>query len=114
MAQGVQYITNEAGDRVSVVLDIGTYQQLTASDQDPELLTNLSVEELVALAESALSPASQAELDNLLVRNAANQLLEAELTQLDQLLQRIDQLNILKTRSRYTLHHLGLTEPLAS
>lgn len=114
MAQGVQYITNEAGDRVGVVLDIGTYQQLTADNHDPELLTNLSLEELVALAESTLSPASQAELDDLLVRNAASQLVDAELTQLDQLLQRVDHLNILKTRSRYTLHYLGLTEPLAS
>ena len=114
MAQDVQYITNEAGDRVGVVLDIGTYQQLTIGAHDPELLTNLSLEELVALAESTLSSASQAELDDLLVRNAASQLLKAELTQLDQLLQRIDHLNILKTRSRYTLHHLGFTEPLAS
>lgn len=114
MAQGVQYITNEAGDRVGVVLDIGTYQQLTTGDRDPDLLTNLSPEELVALAESTLSPASQAELDNLLARNAKNQLLDAELTQLDQLLQRVDQLNILKARSRYTLHQLGHTELSAS
>ncbi|MGG6237003.1 hypothetical protein ACQ4N7_00055 [Nodosilinea sp. AN01ver1] len=114
MAQNVQYITNEAGDRVGVVLDIGTYQQLTAGDHDPELLINLSVEELAALAESSLSPASQAELDDLLARNAASQLLEEELAQLDQLLQHIDHLNILKARSRYTLHQLGRTELLAS
>ncbi|PSN11048.1 hypothetical protein C7293_25815 [filamentous cyanobacterium CCT1] len=114
MAQNVQYITNEAGDRVGVVLDIGTYQQLTADEHDPELLTDLSVEELVALVESTLSAASQAELDDLLARNAESQLLEAELTQLDRLLQHIDQLNILKARSRYTLHQLGRTELLAS
>ncbi len=113
MAQGVQYITNESGGRVGVVLDLGTYQQLTTGDHDPDLLTNLSREELVALAESTLSSASQAELKNLLARNAESQLLEPELTQLDQLLQRVDQLNVLKTRSRYTLHQLGLTEPLA-
>lgn len=114
MAQGVQYITNEAGDRVGVVLDLGTYQQLITGDHDPDLLTNLSCEELVALAESTLAPASQAELTDLLARNAESQLLEPELNQLDQLLQRIDHLNILKTRSRYTLHQLGLAEPSAS
>lgn len=113
MAQGMQYITNEAGDRVGVVLDLGTYRQLTTGECDPDLLTNLSVEELAALAESTLSPASQAELDNLLTRNGESQLLESEQIQLDQLLQRVDQLNILKTRSRYTLHQLGLTAPLA-
>ncbi len=113
MAQGVQYITNEAGDRVGVMLDLGTYQQLTIGDRDPDLLTNLSFEELVALAESTLSSASQAKLDDLLARNGESQLSEPEQTQLDQLLQRVDYLNILKTRSRYTLHQMGLMEPLA-
>jgi hypothetical protein len=114
MAQGVQYITNEAGERVGVVLDLNTYRQLTIREDDPELLADLSRGELLALAESSLSAESQAHLDNLLSRNAEGQLSEAELEQLEQLLVRIDHLNILKARSRFTLRHLGYLEPPTS
>lgn len=103
----VQYITNEEGSRVSVVLDLDTYRQLTASSQDSELLVNVSYEELLALAETALSTETQAQLDELLARNTKNQLSTSELDQLDSLLARIDNLNILKTRARYTLNHLA-------
>jgi len=44
-------------------------------------------------------------LDDLLARNAETQLSPHEITQLDQLLEQVDQLNILKTRARYTLTH---------
>lgn len=110
MAQNVQYITNEAGERVGVLLDLETYQQLTAEKDDPELLTGLSYEELLALADSSLSPESQVQLNDLSVLNAEGELSEAELEKLDQLLARVDHLNILKARSRYTLTHLDHAE----
>lgn len=100
----MQYITNEQGQRVGVLLDLATYQQLAqALDPDPEPLINVSRDELVALAESALAPETQTHLHHLLALNTANQLPPAEATELDQLLTRIDQLNILKTLARYTL-----------
>jgi hypothetical protein len=112
MAQDIQYITHEAGERVGVVLDLDTYQQLTSRDDDPDLLTDLNLGELLALAESSLSAKSQSQLDELLIRNAEGQLSEGELEQLDQLLVRVDHLNILKARSRFTLRHLVYSEAL--
>jgi hypothetical protein len=73
---------------------------------DPELLTSLSVEELEALAESLLAPASQARRDDLLVRRKEGPLSPAEDSELDRLLRRTDQLTILKSRARYTLIHV--------
>ena len=71
---------------------------------DAELLVGLSVEELEALADSLLAPAAQARLDDLLARQK-DKLLSAEEEQaLDGLLQKVDQLTILKTRARYTLN----------
>ena len=72
---------------------------------DPELLKGLSDDELEALAESELALSAQARLDDLLARNAENQLPSAEQTELDRLLQQVDQLTVLKTRARYTLQH---------
>jgi hypothetical protein len=68
-----------------------------------ELLIGLSVEELDALADSLLAPAAQARLDDLLARRKEKPLLAEEENELDRLLQRTDQLTILKTRARYTL-----------
>lgn len=70
---------------------------------DSELLVGLSEGELEALAESLLAPAAQARLDALLARNAEQQLAAAELAELDRLLDRVDQLTLLKTRARFTL-----------
>lgn len=39
MARKMQYITNEAGDRVGLLFDLDTYQKLTAGDRVSELLT---------------------------------------------------------------------------
>ena len=72
---------------------------------DPELLVGLSDGELEALAESLLAPSAQARLDELLSGNAEGRLSATERAELDRLLERIDQLTILKTRARYTLHH---------
>jgi hypothetical protein len=68
-----------------------------------EVLIGLSVEELDALADSLLAPAAQARPDDLLARRKEQQLSAPEETELDGLLQKTDQLTILKTRARYTL-----------
>ena len=68
-----------------------------------EVLIGLSVEELEALADSLLAPAAQARLDDLLARRKEKPLSAQEETELDGLLQKTDQLTILKTRARYTL-----------
>lgn len=72
-------------------------------NDDADILVGLSNEELEALADSLLSPSAQARLDELLSRNATNECAPAERLELDQLLARVDQLTILKTRARYTL-----------
>ena len=69
-----------------------------------ELLVGLSVEELEALADSLLAPAAQARLDDLLARQKEKLLSADEEQALDGLLQKVDQLTILKTRARYTLN----------
>ena len=70
---------------------------------DTERLVGLSIEELEALADSFLAPAAQARLDDLLARQKENSLSAGEASELDGLLQKVDQLTILKTRARYTL-----------
>jgi hypothetical protein len=73
--------------------------------KDPEVLIGLSDGELEALAESLLAPSAQARLDELLARNTEGKLPASEQTELDRLLERVEQLTVLKTRARYTLHH---------
>ena len=70
---------------------------------DSESLTNLSLEELEALADSQLALTAQARLDDLLARHAERQLTAEERQELDRRLRQTDQLTILKTRARYTL-----------
>ena len=74
-------------------------------NDDPEILVGLSTGELEALSESSLAHSAQTRLDELLARNAQNQLQAAEVSELDRLLERVDQLTVLKTRARYTLQH---------
>jgi len=105
MNEQMRYITDEAGQRVGVMLDWRAYLQLTNQPADRDLLLNLSQEELQALAKSALSPQEQGRLDDLLEQNAEGQLPPEETIELDNLLTQIDQLNILKTRARYTLQY---------
>jgi len=100
----VQYITDEQGGQVSVILDIKDYHNLIAKQpDDAEILTELSQSELQALADSTLAPSEQKRLDALLARNNADELNDTEASELEQLLNQIDQLTILKTRARYTL-----------
>lgn len=114
MTESVQYLTNEQGERIGVLLDMETYHKLTnQSVVDSELLTNLSLDELHALADIKLSTTTQTELDNLLARNADNQLSSDESATLNDLLTKVDQLNILKTRARYSLNHLQGTSRVA-
>ena len=88
------------------MLNLETYQQLTNLSTDTELLIALSLDELQALAETSLSLKSQIQLDKLLMKNPENQLSNEESETLDKLLAKVDQLNIIKTRARYTLNQL--------
>ena len=70
----VQYVTNQQGERVGVLLDLATYQRLAKdSAADGELLTGLSLEELQALATSQLASTEQGQLSELLAQNAEGQ-----------------------------------------
>jgi hypothetical protein len=71
----------------------------------PEVLVGLSAGELEALSDCVLAPSAQARLEELLARNSQHQLGAAEVSELDRLLERVDQLTVLKTRARYTSQH---------
>ena len=101
----LRYVVDEQGKQVAVLLDLAEYQRLTAqSSPDAELLIGLSQAELQALAESELAPAAQTRLSELLAANETGELLSTESTELDHLLEQVDNLTILKTRARYTLN----------
>ena len=68
-----------------------------------ELLHGLSIDELEALADCRLALSAQERLDDLLARKKEKSLPADEAAELHQLLQRTDQLTLLKTRARYTL-----------
>ncbi|MHC5823674.1 MAG: hypothetical protein ACYT04_49550 [Nostoc sp.] len=104
MSESVPYVTNVQGKKVGVLLDLETYQQLTNLSVDSELLIGLNLDELQALAESSLSPKAQIQLQELLIKNSENHLSNEEIETLDRFLAQVDQLNILKTRARYTLN----------
>ena len=70
-------------------------------------MVGLSDEELEALADSLLAPAAQARLDDLLAGRKEKLLSAGEEGELDGLLQKVDQLTILKTRARYSLNQEG-------
>jgi hypothetical protein len=104
----LQYVTDQQGEKVGVVLDLATYNRLISS-VDAELLQGLSIAELEALAESKLAIDSQQQLSEMLTRNSENNLSDREIDNLDLLLMKVDQLNILKTRARYTLNCFSLS-----
>lgn len=100
----VQYVTDEQGQRTGVLLDVAAYQRLIGEKPtDPDLLIDMSRAELEALAASSLTLASQTRLEEFLAQQKEGVLGEAEMTELDKLLVQIDQLNLLKTRAKYTL-----------
>jgi hypothetical protein len=67
-------------------------------------LIGLNLHELQALAESSLSLKAQIQLQELLIKNSENYLSNEETETLDRLSVQLDQLNILKTRARYSLN----------
>jgi hypothetical protein len=83
------------------------------ADLDSELLTSLSLEELQALAEGLLAPTLQAQLEGFLAQGTEHPLSPDEEAMLDRMLLQIDQLNILKTRAKYTLNHLSRVSAVA-
>ncbi|MEP0883714.1 hypothetical protein NDI49_19355 [Trichocoleus sp. ST-U3] len=52
-------------------------------------------------------------MNDLLVQNVESQLSADEVANLDRLLAQVDQLTILKTRARYTLHCLEIVATVA-
>ena len=107
MSEAVKYITNQQGERVGVLLDLETYDRLAnASASDEELLAGLSLEELQALANIQLASTEQVQLSELLAQNVEGQLLIETTATIDRLLTQVDNLNVLKTRARYTLKQL--------
>ncbi|MEH1902730.1 MAG: hypothetical protein V7L04_15265 [Nostoc sp.] len=104
MSDSVQYVTNAQGEKVGVLLDLKNYQQLTNLSVDSELLIGLNLDELQALAESSLCLKAQIQLQELLIKNSENYLSNEETETLDRLLTQVEQLNIFKTRARYTLN----------
>jgi hypothetical protein len=75
---------------------------------EQELLTGVSLDELEALAAGVLIPAKQARLDALMDGAKRNQLTSDEVAELDDLLNKVDQLNLLKARARYTIQQFGV------
>jgi hypothetical protein len=59
------------------------------------------------MANMSLAPDQQTQLSKLLTRNAEASISPEEIVILDQLLEQVDQLNILKARAKYTLQHLS-------
>ena len=74
---------------------------------DPDLLVGLCESELQALADGTLSPGHQERLDELLQLNRKGVLNDDEERELDQLLARVDSMNVLKARALRTLQQLG-------
>ena len=96
-----RFVTNAQGERVGVILDLATYEQMLA--EDPELLTNMSEVELMALAKSELAPGAQQALRSLQEKSSEQTLSKAEAEDLVRLLEQIDSLNILKARAHLHL-----------
>ena len=106
----IQYLVSEDGQRTGVVLDWEAYQALQQASHttDPEMLIGLSEAELQALSAGVLAPPHQERLTALLEANREGRLGPDDARELDSLLERLDSMNMLKARARYTLQHLGL------
>lgn len=74
---------------------------------ETSLLPNVSVSGLKALASCMLAPHAQSHMDDLLARNSGGNLSEQEAKELDNLIEQIDELNLLKARAAFTLRHQG-------
>ena len=69
-----------------------------------EISLMVSTEGLTALADMALAPKNQSKLDDLLSRNAEGEISVEELQELDLLLKKIDELNLVKASATVALH----------
>ena len=72
---------------------------------DTNILPNVSISGLKALADARLAPSAQSQLNDLLARNSAGTLSVQESKQLDSLIEQIDELNLLTARADFTLRH---------
>lgn len=70
----------------------------------------VSAEGLTALADIALAPRNQSRLDELLARNVDGTLSADESQELDLLLKKIDELNLVKARAAVALHQIRTEE----
>ncbi len=77
----------------------------------PQLLQSVSIDELEALASGQLVSTSQQRIDALLSGAKESRLSADEEAELDDLLHKIDQLNLLKARARFTIDHFGTMHP---
>jgi len=75
-----------------------------------EISLMVSTEGLTALADMALAPKNQSKLDDLLARNNEGELSAEELKELDLLLKKIDELNLVKARAAVALHQIRTEE----
>ncbi len=103
----VEYLVSEDGTRTGVVLRWEDYEALRAGAQhDPDVIVGLSEAELRALSSSRLAVGSQDRLADLLDLNRQGRLNVDEARELDELIEYIDQMNILKARAALTLQRL--------
>lgn len=75
-----------------------------------EISLMVSTEGLTALADMALAPKNQSRLDDLLSRNVDETLSADETQELDLLLKKIDELNLVKARAAVALHQVRTEE----
>ena len=75
-----------------------------------EISLMVSTEGLTALADMALAPKNQSKLDDLLARNAEGGLAAEESQELDLLLKKIDELNLVKARAAVVLLQIRTEE----
>ena len=75
-----------------------------------EISLMVSTEGLTALADMALAPKNQSKLDDLLARNNEGEISVEELLELDLLLKKIDELNLVKARAAVALHQIRTEE----
>lgn len=110
----VEYLVREDGERTGVVLNWKDFQRLRSHlERDPDLLVGLDMETLSAIATGMMSVPHQQRLEILLERNRSGSLALEEQSELDQLLDDIDRMNLLKARALYTLKQIGLQQKVA-
>ena len=111
----IEYLVKEDGERTAVVLRWSDFQTLQAMfPTDPDVLPGLNRSALIALAEGMLAPVRQERLAELLDRNQADALTATEQHELDELLEYLDQMNLIRARALYTLQKLDDTARLAA